>query len=204
MGLAGRNAAGAAAGARGGRGAAGPGAPRSEAISEGAQAGAPPLPKVSISRCEAFGAIGGISLRLPKGPGPHPKRTPTQVESSGREGGPHPRPAATPAVPHLRRGSTANAAWGSAHRDPGPRSQRRGRTRGVAPRAAAAAREEPGARTANDGFGNPRSRKFPRARARCAAASRGQPRTPGGCGAGDRRGRGDPSGGGTCSPARRR
>lgn len=202
MGLAGRNAAGAAAGARGGRGAAGPGAPRSEAISEGAQAGAPPLPKVSISRCQAFGAIGGISLRPPKGPGPHPKRTPTQVESSGRKGGPHPRPAATPAVPHLRRGSTANAAWGSAHRDPGPRSQRRGRTRGVAPRAAA--REEPGARTANDGFGSPRSRKFPRARARCAAASRGRPRTPGGCGAGDRRGRGDPSGGGTCSPARRR
>lgn len=190
MGLAGRNAAGAAAGARGGRGAAGPGAPRSEAISEGAQAGAPPLPKVSISRCEAFGAIGGISLRLPKGPGPHPKRTPTQVESSGRKGGPHPPPAATLAVPHLRRGSTANAAWGSAHRDPGPRSQRRGRTRGW-PRARRRRRErsqEPGPQTTAS-------------EAHAAESSRGHER-----GARPRPGDGPecPSGGGTCSPARRR
>lgn len=202
MGLAGRNAAGAAAGARGGRGAAGPGAPRSEAISEGAQAGAPPLPKVSISRCEAFGAIGGISLRPPKGPGPHPKRTPTQVESSGRKGGPPPTPGCDSRRPAPPPGKHRERRLGKRSPGPQPPKPEARKDTGVAPRAAA--REEPGARTANDGFGSPRSRKFPRARARCAAASRGRPRTPGGCGAGDRRGRGDPSGGGTCSPARRR
>lgn len=38
----------------------------------------PPLSKISISKYQTFGAIEGISLRPPKGPGPHPKRTRTR------------------------------------------------------------------------------------------------------------------------------
>lgn len=62
-------------------------------------------------------------------------------------------------------------------------------------------REEPGAKTANVGLGSSHRRNFPRARARCSSTSRESPESQGRCGAGDRRRRGDPSGGWTRSPA---